>query len=185
MSHKPTTEINHNRPPLILLWLDKVMTWISLFLGSAALVFMTGFSVWNVLVMRKALNSPIVGAEDLLQLSLVVIVALSVPFGARTGAHIEIEVLESRMSRKFAKWSMLFVKFLGICLLGIMAWRLWESGVNAVKFGESTQQLLISYEPFYYLLSISIGLYAFVLILDVWQLVSKDKIRHIDIGAGL
>ena len=59
---------------------------------------MTGFSVWNVLIMRKALNSPIVGAEDLLILSLVVIVALSIPLGARTGAHIEIEVFESRMS---------------------------------------------------------------------------------------
>jgi hypothetical protein len=81
--------------------------------------FMTFYSVFSVLVMRKAFNSPIQGAEDLLALSLVVIVALSNPFGARTGAHIEIEVLESRMSKAFAKWSMVFVKILGICLLAI------------------------------------------------------------------
>jgi len=146
---------------------------------------MTAFSVFNVLIMRKGLNSPIQGAEDLLLLSLVVVVALSVPFGARTGAHIEIEVLEPRMSQGFAKWSMVFVKILGIALLGIMSWRLWDAGENAVRFGESTQQLLISYEPFYYLLSVSIGIYALVLILDIWQLGANDKVRTIDVGAEL
>jgi len=161
----------------LLKWVDRILIVVSLACGGITLAFMTGFSVFNVLVMRKGFNSPIQGAEDLLALSLVVIVALSIPFGARTGAHIEIEVLESRMSRAFARWSMVFIKLLGICLLVVMSWRLWESGGNAVKFGETTQQLLISFEPFYYLLSISIALYALVLVLDIWQLISNDAVR--------
>jgi len=67
------------------------------------------------------------------------------------------------MSAAFAKWSMVFVKILGVALLAFMSWRPWEAGTKAVKFGETTQQLLISYEPFYYLLSIAIGIYTFVL----------------------
>ena len=109
-------------------YVDRALTWISLICGGAALVFMTAFSVWNVLVMRKALNAPIVGAEDILILVLVVVVALSIPLGARTGAHIEIEVLESRMSAAFAKWSMILMKALGVALLITMAWRLWHAG---------------------------------------------------------
>ena len=85
---------------------------------------MTGFSVWNVLIMRKAMNAPIAGAEDLLLLALVAIVALSIPLGARTGAHIEIEILESRMSVLFAKWSMIFIKTLSALMPGFMGWRL-------------------------------------------------------------
>ena len=112
---------------------------------------MTGLSVWNVLIMRKAMNAPIIGAEDLLLLALVAIVALSIPLGARAGAHIEIEILESRMSALFAKWSMIFIKTLGASMLGFMGWRLWHAGGTASKFGETTQQLLISFEPFYYL----------------------------------
>jgi len=166
-------------------WVDRILIWVSLTFGGIALAFMTFYSVFNVLVMRKALNSPIQGAEDLLALSLVVIVALSIPFGARTGAHIEIEVLETRMSRAFAKWSMVFVKILGIALLAIMSWRLWEAGAKAVKFGETTQQLLISYEPFYYLLSIAVGLYSFVIVLDIWQLIRTGKVRTITIGSEL
>jgi len=169
----------------LLKWVDRILIWVSLICGGITLAFMTFYSVFNVLVMRKALGLPIQGAEDLLALSLVVIVALSVPLGARTGAHIEIEVLESRMSHVFAKWSMVFVKLLGIALLAVMSWRLWESRVSAVKFGETTQQLLISFEPFYYLLSISIGLYTLVLILDIWQLLSQNEIRKINVGGEL
>ena len=74
--------------------LDLFLKWTALICGGATLTFMTGFSVWNVLIMRKAMNAPITGAEDLLLLALVAIVALSIPLGARTGAHIEIEILE-------------------------------------------------------------------------------------------
>jgi len=177
--------VQQNGSVPLLKWLDRILIWVSLICGGVTLAFMTFYSVFNVLVMRKALDSPIQGAEDLLALSLVVIVALSIPLGARTGAHIEIEVLESRMSRAFSKWSMVFVKILGIALLAVMSWRLWESGASAVKFGETTQQLLISFEPFYYLLSISVGLYTLVLILDIWQLVSHNEIRKINVGGEL
>lgn len=168
--------------PRAIRGLDQVLTWVSLIFGGAALAFMTGFSVWNVLIMRKALNAPITGAEDILILVLVAIVALSIPLGARTGAHIEIEVFESRMSVWFAKWSMIVMKLLGIALLLTMAWRTWHAGQSASRFGETTQQLLLSYEPFYYLLAVSVGVYALVLILDIWQLLTTGKVVTMKIG---
>ena len=175
---------NQQNIPVLINHSDRALTWIALICGGAALVFMTGFSVWNVLVMRKALNNPIVGAEDLLILSLVVIVALAIPFGARTGAHIEIEVLELHMSRGFAKWSKVMVKMLGVGLLVIMAWRLWHAGQNATRFGETTQQLLISFGPFYYLLSISTATYAAVIMSDIVQILRNKRITPLEIGGG-
>ena len=166
-------------------YVDQVLTWISLICGGAALVFMTAFSVWNVLVMRKALNAPIVGAEDVLILVLVVVVALSIPLGSRTGAHIEIEVLESRMSAAFAKWSMILMKVLGVALLITMAWRLWHAGQSASRFGETTQQLLISYEPFYYVLAMSVAIYAVVLVLDISLLLRNQKTVNIKLNGDV
>lgn len=171
-----------SRSQAFIALLDHILTWISLICGGATLIFMTVYSVWNVLIMRKALNAPIRGAEDLLILALVVIVALSIPLGARTGVHIEIEILESRMSASFAKWSMIIVKMMGTFLLGIMSWRLWHAGVTASKFGETTQQLLISFEPFYYLLAASIAIYVLVLLLDIWQLVRSAHVVKLQIG---
>lgn len=169
-------------PPSVIRLLDKALSWISLILGGATLVFMTAFTAWNVLIMRKALNSPIVGAEDLLILALVVIVALSIPLGARSGAHIEIEVLETSMSAAFAKWSLIFVKVLAAALLAVMSWRLWHAGGTAERFGETTQQLLISYEPFYYLLAISVLIYAVVVVLDIWQILRSGEVIRLKIA---
>ncbi|WP_293449280.1 TRAP transporter small permease [Planktotalea sp.] len=171
-----------NDKPALITALDRILTWVAFLCGGATLIFMTGFSVWNVLIMRKTLNAPITGAEDLLILSLVVIVALSIPFGARTGAHIEIEVFEARMSAAFAKWSMIVVKLMGAALLFFMAWRLWHAGGTASKFGETTQQLLISYEPFYYLLAASVGIYAVVILLDIWQLLRSGEVVKLKLG---
>jgi TRAP-type C4-dicarboxylate transport system permease small subunit len=184
MQNNESIERSSKATPL-LFWLDRLLILITLVGGGATLAFMTAYSVFNVLVMRKALNSPIQGAEDYLMLSLVVIVALSIPFGARAGAHIEIEVLEPSMSERFAKVSMILVKLLSIVLLSFMTWRLWEAGTSAVRFGETTQQLLISFEPFYYLLAFSIGLYALILILDIWQILTRSRVTNIDIGAEL
>lgn len=170
-SHKKTVDL-----PAPLRLLDTALKWVALLLGGLTLGFMTLFSAWNVLIMRKMFNDPILGAEDLLMLALVTVVALSIPFGARTGAHIEIELLENKMSPPFSKWSLVLVKIFCAVLLAVAARQLWHAGQSAVKFGETTQQLLISFEPFYYMLSLSALLYTIVLVTDIWQLLRNGRV---------
>jgi TRAP-type C4-dicarboxylate transport system permease small subunit len=164
-------------------WLDIMDKWIlrfTIITGGLGLAFMVLLTFWNVIVMRKALNAPILGAEDLLILNLVLIVAIAIPFGGRVGAHIEIEIFEARMSPAFARWSHFLLRLVGMFLVGMLAWRLFESGISASKFGEATQQLLISYEPFYYILSVLVGVYALILLTDAIQLVIRGAIHLID-----
>lgn len=118
-------------------------------------------------------------------LSLVALVAIAIPFGGRVGAHIEIEILESRMSVGFSRWSMLVLRLLAGALMLLMFWELIMAGKKATKFGETTQQLLISYEPFYYLLAGCIALYALVIIADVVQLITRGHITQIPLGNTL
>ncbi len=171
-----------------LMWikaLDKLLVWVALIIGGVMLAFMTLFGTWNVLVMRKVMNAPVRGAEDLMILSLVILVAIAIPFGGRCGAHIEIEVMESRMSPGFARWSMFGLRLVAGALMLLMSYELVKAGGKATKFGETTQQLLISYEPFYYLLAICVAVYALVLASDAIQLVLCGKIRQIALGADL
>lgn len=160
---------------------DYVLKIVALIAGGFTIAAMTLFSVFNVLIMRKALNSPIQGAEDILILMLVVIVAISIPYGARTGAHIEIEMLAPYMSRTVSRLSLILVKVMGLALLLVMAWRLWVSGGDAVRFGETPQQLLISYEPFYYVLAAAIALYAFVLAVEILRLLMGRPLEQLEI----
>ncbi|MEM9320540.1 MAG: TRAP transporter small permease [Pseudomonadota bacterium] len=164
---------------------DAVLRTISLTLGGLALAGMTGLSVFNVLIMRKALNSPIQGAEDILILALVFVVAISIPFGARNGAHIEIEMLEPYMSPLISRVTLILMKVIGFGLLVIMSWRLWESGKAATQFGETTQQLLISFEPFYYLLSVAIAAYALLLLAEIIHLLRGGALPRSETGTDL
>lgn len=171
--------------PIWLRLFDGLLVRVALISGGLLLTFMVMLGTVNVLVMRKMLSAPIKGAEDLLILSLVLLVAVSIPFGGRTGAHIEIEILESRMSPAFARWSFLILRLIAGALMLLMAWELLAAGGKAVKFGETTQQLLISYQPFYYVLAACTALYALVLLSDIWQLAVTGRIRQIELGATL
>lgn len=164
-------------PSRLLDRVDRVLTLVALYGGGLTLICLTLLSVFNVLIMRKALNAPIKGAEDILVLALVVLVAFAIPFGARTGAHIEIEVLQSAMSKRFAQISLITMKALGIVILAIMSCRLMDAGANAATFGESSQTLLISFAPFYYLLSAATGIYCLVLMLEIWQLARTGAVQ--------
>lgn len=168
-----------------LVWVDRILTWAALVIGGAMLAFMTIFGTINVLVMRKLMNAPVRGAEDLMVLSLVVLVAIAIPFGGRVGAHIEIEILEASMSKRFAQWSLFCVRVASSALMLLMAWELIVAGQNATKFGETTQQLLISYEAFYYLLALCIGLFSFVCASDAVQLAKTGTICQIPLGNEL
>ena len=151
-------------------WLRLLDRWVerlTFVVGGIGLAVMVLLTSWNVIVMRKALNDPIVGAEDILILNLAILVAVAIPYGGRAGAHIEIEIFETWMSKGFARWSLVAMKLLAIPLVSILAWRLFMSGASARDFGEATQQLLISYEPFYYAMGAMIALYAAILIADL------------------
>lgn len=149
---------------------DRWLVRIALATGGTVLTVMTLLCVVNVLIMRKLLAAPIVGAEDALILLLVTFVALSIPFGARTGAHIEIEVVSEMLPRRIALGQQLVARLAGGAFLALMAWQLAEAGSQAARFGEVTQQLELSYEPFYYLLALCFGLFAAIQIADAWRM---------------
>ena len=82
------------------------------------------------------------------------------------------------MSPGFARWSMV----LGLALLTVMARRLWLAGDGAARFGEATQQLLISYRPLYWMLAASVALYAVVL--DIARLERGGPIAPLSVGGA-
>lgn len=158
---------------------DNVLSWLVFVSGGLTLSFMTLLSTFNVLIMRKALNNPIRGAEDLMVLALVTVAAIAIPFGARTGAHIEIELLEPYMKPMASRISLALMKLFGIGLVIMLSRQLWLAGGEAERFGQASQQLVISFGPFYRILAVSAAIYAIVLVADLWRLVSGGAIRQI------
>ncbi|MEH6576869.1 MAG: TRAP transporter small permease [Amphritea sp.] len=163
-------------------WLDRldgIIKWFTLIGGGLSLLFLMGLTVLDV-IMRYIFNDPIFGAQDLLKLTLLLIVAFSTAFGGRSGAHIEIEIFEHKMNRHFARWSLLAVRLASFVLVGVLVWRLIENGQMSSMYGEASQLLLISYENFYYILAAGMALYAIVLLAESLLLVTRGVINRLN-----
>ena len=173
------TEKSVKKLPKIQVIFEVIIKQLAMYIGGSLLAFLTVIIVFNVLIMRKLINSPIQGAEDTFILALIALVAISIPYGGRVGAHIEIEIVTEMMGQKATRFSLLLTRIIGVMFVFMMTWRLWLSGGKAVKFGEVTQQLEISYEYFYYGLSICFGLFAVGQLFDIYHLIKNKKIPEI------
>ena len=130
------------------------------------LVGLMGLTVVDV-VLRYLFNSPIFGARDAAKLILLVMVAFSIAYSARTGGQSSIEVFSRLMGPRLLRWIEVFVRFFATAMLMVLTWRLWHSGQNAGRFGEVSLALQIPFKPFYFILAGGMLLYAVVLIAEI------------------
>jgi len=152
------------KPPLDRL--DRIVRSVALWGGGLMLVGLMGLTVVDV-VMRYLFNSPIYGARDVAKLILLIMVALSVAYSARTGGQISIEVFSSMMGPAMLRGIEVFVRGVASAMLTVLTWRLWHSGQSAGRFGEASMALQIPFKPFYFILAVGMLLYAVVLIAEI------------------
>ncbi|MDF1592711.1 MAG: TRAP transporter small permease [Desulfobacterales bacterium] len=146
--------------------LDRIVRSTALWGGGLMLVGLMGLTVVDV-ILRYLFNAPIYGARDVAKLILLVMVALSVAYSARTGGQISIEVFSAMMGPRLLRWIEVLVRFVATAMLLVLTWRLWHSGQNAGRFGEASLALQIPFKPFYFILAVGMLLYAAVLIAEI------------------
>ena len=156
----------HKQPDLMLGYIDRIVRFVALWGGGLMIVSLMGITVIDVML-RYFFNSPIFGARDVSKLIMLTVVAFSVAYSARTGGQVSIELFSDMMGPRIIRWTEVFVRFIAMVMLIILAWRLWLSGLNASDFGEASLALEIPFGPFYFILSLGMLLYAIVLIAEI------------------
>ncbi len=147
-------------------FIDRFVRFVALWGGGLMIVSLMGITVIDV-ILRYFFSSPIFGARDVSKLILLTAVALSVAYSARTGGQVSIELFSDMMGPRIIRWTEVFVRFIAMVMLLILAWRLWLSGLNASEFGEASLALEIPFRSFYFILSLGMLLYAVVLIAEI------------------
>ncbi len=148
-----------------LKWLDRAAGLLAA-LGALTVVFLTGAIVVQVF-WRYVLNAPIFGAEDLVRMGLVVVVAGSVSYGARRGAHVHVDVLRSLGGGRLIPYTDVLVKLGGAGIVGLMAYALWDEGRCGFRCGDFTDNLNIIHTPFYNTLAAGMAVYALILAVEL------------------
>jgi TRAP-type C4-dicarboxylate transport system permease small subunit len=153
----------------MLVIVDRLTRALALYLGGLILFILMGMTVLDV-VFRYVLNAPIGGSQDISIVLLVVIVACSIAYGARTGAHVSVDLFGHLFGPTFARVSDILVRIFAAGVTAVWSWQLFRSGRVATQLEEGTLLLAIPFEPFYQVLAIGVWLYAIVLVLESMML---------------
>ena len=157
--------------------LDQAVRLVALWGGGAMLLGLMGLTVVDV-TLRYLFNAPLYGARDVAKLVLLVMVALSVAYSARTGGQVVIEFFSRRMGPRLAALSEAGARLATLVMLAVLSRQLWVSGSHAAAFGETSMALEIPYGPFYRFLAFGMLLYALVLVIEL-ILILQGRIRDL------
>jgi TRAP-type C4-dicarboxylate transport system permease small subunit len=145
-----------------------VADWTTRFLAyvaGAALLWLMLLTVVAV-VMRYVFNAPILGAQDISELSLAVVVFLGIPYCGWTGGHVAVDLISTVVGEARLRYTDTLMRLLGAVLFAVVAWQAMDQGLDALEYGEASNLVEIAHHPFMFLMSFGWLLFALVLLLQ-------------------
>lgn len=136
--------------------------------GGVGLLGLMGLIAFDV-VMRYVLRLPFLGAYEMTELAMVLIVFLGLPYCAATGGHVAVDVLSPLLDRPSWRWLAGLVHLAGAVLLAVIAWQAALFALGSRERGEATNMLGIVTWPFELVTAASMAMFALVLLLRAWR----------------
>ena len=132
-------------------------------LASALLVVVTVVAVFS----RYVLGDPIFGIDDVSKMLLSAVVAGSILYGAKIGAHVQVDIISMAVGRKVTRIFDVIIRLFSAGVALLVAVALWDEIQCGHDCGYFTPNLEISHAPFHWLLAISMVGYALLQLLDL------------------
>ncbi len=112
---------------------------------------------------RYVLNNSLLWAEDLSTMSLAVVVAAAIAYGAREGSHVCVNLIVRFAGRRVTRITDAVARILSVGMTAAAAYALFTHGSCGPICGAATSTVSISHPPFYYALAASLAAYALLL----------------------
>jgi TRAP-type C4-dicarboxylate transport system permease small subunit len=136
--------------------------------GGAVLLGLMALVAFDV-VMRYVLRLPFLGAYELTELAMALIVFLGLPYCAVTGGHVAVDVFGPVLDRPRLRWINALVHLAGAAVTAVMAWQSAVYAATSRSRGEATNMLRIEFWPFELLTAASLALFCVVLLVSAWK----------------
>ncbi|MGQ0543800.1 MAG: TRAP transporter small permease [Betaproteobacteria bacterium] len=136
--------------------------------GGVVLLGLMGLVAFDV-VMRYVLRLPFLGAYEMTELAMALIVFLGLPYCAATGGHVAVDVLGPALDRPAFRWLNALLPLAGGALMAVIAWQSVLYAFESRSRGEATNMLRIDLFPFQMLAAASVALFSVVLLVQAWK----------------
>jgi TRAP-type C4-dicarboxylate transport system permease small subunit len=141
---------------------DRANLALALCAGLCLLVMVVLIAVGVVL--RYAFAQPILGLNEIVQLTSVAVVMLALPWATAEGAHVRVDVLDRVIGRKGRVVGDIATRSLSATVVMVLVWRAGLKALDAFKYGDATNMLNLSLWPFYVILGMGMALCVIVLL---------------------
>jgi len=131
--------------------------------GGVALAVLLGITVAEVF-WRYVLNDSLLWIEDVSTMSLAVVVAAAVAYGAREGSHVCVNLIARFAGRRVTRVTDAVARLLGVGATAVAAYALFVHGSCGLPCGDVTGSVSIPHLPFYYALGASLAAYGLLLL---------------------
>ena len=131
--------------------------------GAAALAIMMLLTFFNV-AGRKLLNSPIVGAVEMTELLMGLIVFLGIAYTTRSRSHVTVDIITSHLPVRTREALALAAQILSTGFVVFISWRLWVVANETVSDNLRTQVWELPVYPVAFLMAAGSTLMVVVLV---------------------
>ena len=138
------------------------------------LLGLLGLVLFDV-VMRYALRLPFLGAYEMSELAMVLIVFLALPYCGATGGHVAVDVLSPILDRPALRWLNAAIHLAGAILMAVIAWQTTLYAIGSAQRGEATNMLRIAKYPFELVAAASSAVFAVVLLVLAWRALRSSR----------
>jgi len=119
-------------------------------------------------IFRYFFNYPIIGVDELVQLGMLFVVMLAMPYCTYTNTHIKVDILEDLLSARVRYIADIFNGLVAIFFIGILVYMSWHNWLDAIEYEDTTNLIELPIWPAYACLTFSLSLFLLVL---CWRLV--------------
>ncbi len=144
------------------------------YVGMAVLVVMMLLTVADVF-MRYVINRPILGALELTEYMMVPVVFLGLAWCAKQGGNVKVDLFTARLKPSIQTILDGVVRLFSVVVVSVIAWQNLGESVRAWKVHKASDMLGVPAYPFYLVLGVGCFLLCLVLLLELVQLIVKDK----------
>ena len=130
--------------------------------GGLALAVLLGITLTEVF-WRYVLDDSLLWTGDVSTMSLAVVAAAAVAYGAREGSHVCVNLLGRLAGRRVTRVTDAAVRLLGVGVTAMAAYALFVHGSCGLRCGALTGSVSIPHAPFYYVLGASLAAYGVLL----------------------
>jgi len=134
--------------------------------GGIAIAVLLGVTVAEVF-WRYVMNDSLLWIEDLSTMSLTVVVAGAIAYGAGEGSHVCVNLIARFWGRPVTRITDAVARLLGVGVTAMAAYALFAHGSCGLPCGAVTGSVSIPHRPFYYALGASLATYGLLLVFQL------------------